>query len=327
MHKISVIIPVYNTSSFIQDCFCSVKHQTFKDWECILVDDGSTDGSGKICDEWAGRDSRFLAIHQQNSGVSSARNHGLSIAQGKYAAFVDSDDTINPTYLSALYDSMESSSADLAVCGLETICGNGSKTHTVPGSRSVIPLNGTQIPSFLDLERKNLLYGPYVKLYRRQIIDDNHLRFDETKDYGEDLLFNLMYLKCCRSVAMVPEALYRYVRRNGTLSTQFRQDMFEVDYAQWQALMSFHQEQGLYDHRVADYLYNRLWGIIYDSVFAFRRHAGASLPYLRRILSIPEIKQMKQYQQGYPCAAWIKRWILGRKALCFYFYFKVVNHK
>ena len=322
---ISVIIPVFDVASHLEECLRAIVAQTFSDWECILIDDGSTDTSGDICDKWAGSEVRITAIHQQNAGVSAARNRGLDVARGEYIAFVDSDDTIAPSYLSALYGAMDSSDADLAVCGLEIRNGDGSTIHRIPRSNAVFPLDRAHLSDFLELERDMLLYGPVVKLYRRRNIEDRHLRFDEKRNYGEDLLFNLSYLAHCQSIAMIPEVLYQYVKRDETLSTRFRNDMFEVDYSQWQALMSYHQNLALYDEAVSRYLYARLWGIVYDAIFAFPKRSDASLSYLKRILSIPEITQMKSYQREYPCAGWIKRWILGRRARLFYWYFKLTR--
>lgn len=320
---ISVIIPVFDVAPHLEECLRAIVAQTFSDWECILIDDGSTDASGEICDKWAGIEARIMAIHQQNAGVSAARNRGLDVARGEYIAFVDSDDTIDPSYFSALHGAVDSSDADLAVCGLEIRDGDGSSIHRIPRSNAVFPLDRAHLSDFLELERDSLLYGPVVKLYRRQIIEDRHLRFDETKNYGEDLLFNLSYLRYCKSIVTISEALYCYIRRNDSLSTRFREDMFEINYAQWHELMAFHQDKSLYDEASAGYLYTRLWGIVYDSVFAFPKCSDANLSYLQRLLSIPEITQMKSYQREYSCAAWIKRWILGRRARLFYWYFKL----
>lgn len=312
---ISVIIPVFDVAPHLEECLRAIVAQTFSDWECILIDDGSTDASGEICDKWAGSDDRIMAIHQQNAGVSAARNRGLDVARGEYIAFVDSDDTIDPSYLSALHGAMDSSDANLAVCGLEIRYGDGSTIHRIPRSNVDFHLDRAHLPDFLELERDSLLYGPCVKLYRRQIIEDRHLRFDETKNYGEDLLFNLSYLRYCKSIVTISEALYCYIRRNDSLSTRFREDMFEINYAQWHELMAFHQDKSLYDEASAGYLYTRLWGIVYDSIFYAKTN---SYHHLKEILSIPEIKEMKNYQDGYECASWIKRVIIARKAWVFF---------
>ena len=115
---ISIIIPVYNTAQYLDQCLESVLVQSYTDWECIVVDDGSTDNSGEICDKWGKRDSRFVILHQKNQGVSAARNKGLERCKGEYICFIDSDDWVEPTYLSHLYDGMKNNEGvDMVVSG------------------------------------------------------------------------------------------------------------------------------------------------------------------------------------------------------------------
>lgn len=319
---ISVIIPVFNVAEYLSRCMASIISQSFQDWECILIDDGSTDGSGILCDRWAEKDPRITVLHQQNAGVSSARNRGINLAKGEYIAFVDSDDTLEPSYLSMLFNAVSALRADLIVCGMETIYQDGSMKVSSPTTSGFFTLDSNHISDLLDLERATLLYGPVVKLFRKRIITDQHLLFDETQDYGEDLLFNLSYLRFSGSIVRVPQALYHYYRRENTLSTVFRTDCFKVDYNQWKALRSFHEETGLMNEEVMRYLSQRLWGIIYDALFAFPKHPDASLSYLKRVLSVPEIDTLCQYEDVFRCASWIKRRILRRKAIWFYFFFK-----
>lgn len=117
--KISVIIPVYNTERYLEECLDSVIAQTFEAWECLLIDDGSSDRSGSICDRYAESDFRFKVFHTANSGVSAARNLGIEHASGSCIAFIDSDDTVDPGYLSVLHTSMVQDDVDLAVCGMK----------------------------------------------------------------------------------------------------------------------------------------------------------------------------------------------------------------
>ena len=121
MPAISVIIPVYNMGPWLRDCLESVLAQTFTSFECILVDDGSTDDSPQICDHYAKKDDRFRVIHKANGGLSSARNAGLDDAAGEYIAFVDSDDVILPDYLKILYEALHQNDADMSICGVEDV--------------------------------------------------------------------------------------------------------------------------------------------------------------------------------------------------------------
>lgn len=119
MPEISVIVPVYKVQEFLPACLASLTGQTFRDFELILVDDGSPDECGALCDAWAGRDGRIRVIHKQNGGLSSARNAGLEIARGRYIAFVDSDDLVTADYLETLYNAIIREKADMAIGAVE----------------------------------------------------------------------------------------------------------------------------------------------------------------------------------------------------------------
>ena len=129
---ISIIIPVYNVSQYLDECLKSVSAQTYTDWECILIDDGSTDNSGDICDRWCVKDPRFRVIHQANAGVSAARNKGIDLAQGDYITFIDSDDWVDDDYLDLLHASLHTSHADLCIVGLEQHKANGNVIQFSP---------------------------------------------------------------------------------------------------------------------------------------------------------------------------------------------------
>ncbi len=121
MCEISIIVPVYKVEPYLRKCVDSILAQTFTDFEVILVDDGSPDNSGKICDEYASKDSRVRVIHKENGGLSSARNAGIDVARGKYLGFVDSDDYIEKDMYELLYDNIVKEQADLSICGIYDI--------------------------------------------------------------------------------------------------------------------------------------------------------------------------------------------------------------
>lgn len=121
MVKVSCIVPVYNSCKYLRRMLDSILGQSFNDFELILIDDGSTDSSGEICDEYASKDSKICVYHKENGGVSSARNLGLSKAEGKYIIFMDSDDLIAPNMLQALVTDLESNDADIAMCEWQAV--------------------------------------------------------------------------------------------------------------------------------------------------------------------------------------------------------------
>ena len=118
---ISVIVPVYNVEKYLPQCLNSIINQTYKNIEVVLVDDGSTDDSGNICEEYKKNDERIIVVHQKNSGLSAARNVGIEISTGEYITFIDSDDYISPDYIENLYSALEQYSADIAICDLKKV--------------------------------------------------------------------------------------------------------------------------------------------------------------------------------------------------------------
>ncbi len=324
---VSVIVPVFNVAVFLDNCLESIAAQTLSDFECILVDDGSTDGSGALCDKMAEKDKRFKVIHQTNRGVSAARNQGLNAVSGDYVSFIDSDDIVHPEYLGTLLKALTGDDAEIAVCGMSIKGLDGTSAVLAPSRKAVFPIDISSIRVFLELERKNLLWGPCIKIYRQDLIERNGIRYDESLSYGEDLVFNLAYFSQVKNVATVPEALYLYRRRPETLSTRFRPDRFRTDYDQWKRILGFHAQKGLLCEDASVYLYSRLWGTVYDGIFQYPHLKKRSPGYLRRILSIPEIDRMGDYADSFPCQRWIKQWILKRRAGLFHLYFSLFYNR
>lgn len=319
---ISVVVPVYNTDLFLDKCIESIVNQSFTDWECILIDDGSTDRSGTICDEWEERESRIKVIHQSNSGVSVARNHGLSVAKGEFIAFVDSDDWLDLDYFESLYSLLIKTGADLVISGMILEYTSGAHEMYIPTSEEVFNLSSDNTDKFIALNDKFLLYPPYLKLFSRRIITDNSILFDKNYSYGEDLLFNFQYLSYVHRIATLSNAKYHYrVFSNNSLSKRVRLDKFEVDYKQWQVLKSFYESKEMWNEASKHLLYKRLWGSIYDGIFIFPLLPNRSLSYLKKILSIPEIHELRFYKDLFNCSYWIKQAILLRSAFIFYCYF------
>ena len=304
---ISVIIPVYNVAHYLDECVKSVVEQTYQEWECILVDDGSTDGSGKICDEWIKRDERIRVIHQENGGVSKARNRGIEEAKGDYVVFVDSDDWLGKEHIEQL---VNAPIADLVVSGVRQIGTDGACTEYCPSCDNTFPFNGIGIHYIAELNKKFLLYGPVSKLYKASILESNHVRFPLDCSYGEDLQFNLLYLNHVKTLSMQRRVSYNYRRGTETLSTKIRLEQFEQDYCQWKMLKTFYKKSGLWLCPMQEMLYERLWGIVYDGIFSTSTNN-------KDILAIPEIKELKNYQHVFHCSAWIKWCILHRISFVF----------
>ena len=207
MPIVSIIVPVYNAEGFISRGIDSILAQSFKDFELILVDDGSKDGSGAICDEYAARDNRVRVIHQQNAGVSAARNAGLMTAQGEWVTFVDSDDLVTDCFLESLVNAVSlDDQIDLAYCGYGIV----ESAISLKIYKSATYIGDNQIHDVLS--QTNLLYrcSPWAKLFRRSIIVDHSLCFDTNLSISEDRLFMYHYLVHVRGIATTSTIGYLY---------------------------------------------------------------------------------------------------------------------
>ena len=204
--EISIIVPVYNVEQYLRRCLDSIRAQTFTDWECILIDDGSPDASGAVCDEYAAKDCRFRVIHQENRGVSAARNAGLDAARGEWIAFVDSDDWIEPSFLAEQVSDSADGTFDAVVCGLY---GRGKPRHTElnreAAKRSVFKRGG---------------FGGFsvLRLIRRRNVGS--LRFDESVSYMEDVLFFWKFFNCCDKILWTDKPLYHYEQNETSVTHQ-----------------------------------------------------------------------------------------------------------
>lgn len=204
MSVVSIIVPVYNTGKFLHRCIDSILDQTFTDFELLIIDDGSKDGSELICDEYAEKDTRVRVFHKENGGVSSARNLGLEYASGEWIMFVDSDDWLPLNSLEILISGQE---ADLIVSGYVL-----EKKKTMP----ILPsCNGVQErEEFRDFIIKNyqspFLAAPWAKLYKRKIIALNNIFFDLKLKVCEDAIFIATYLLYVGSISIIDKVCYVY---------------------------------------------------------------------------------------------------------------------
>lgn len=219
MPFLSIIVPVYNKVRYIDECILSILEQTFSDFELILVDDGSTDGSGDRCDHYGKNDKRIVVIHQKNMGVSAARNNGLSICTGKYVGFVDSDDTLEKDMYELLINNAIKSGSDISVCGIMRIYGNRIKNRTHDLNISIHDKNEglyEVLTGLFDMSANN-------KIFRSNIARST--RFEG--GFKEDLLYNVkVFLKADRIVFQnISKYIYK-LRENSVSVKKFsKRDM------------------------------------------------------------------------------------------------------
>ena len=213
MSKISVVVPVYNVEKYLKRCVDSIVQQTMQDIEIILVDDGSKDNSGLICDECAKKDERIIVIHKENGGLSSARNVGIEVAKAPYIAFVDSDDYIDKDMYEKLYKDITSEMADVAMCGL-CHCYEGKEIE----KKSVIErgcINDEQAIKMV-MEGKKATVSAINKLYKIGLFDK--VKYPVGK-LTEDAFVIVELLMQTKKIVYTTEEMYYYVHRKGSITT------------------------------------------------------------------------------------------------------------
>lgn len=219
MAEISVIIPVYKTEPYLAACLDSLLAQSFGDWEAILVDDGSPDGSGALCDAYAERDGRFRVIHQPNAGPGAARNRGLDFAQGRYVCFVDSDDWLGTSFLSQVTDARYEG-VDVLFWGYTEAYQDRLEKREVPQCCAYGEQEAWRL--ILQLKRARRYGYMVVSRFRKSIIDAHHLRFATDIRVHEDLCFTNAYCQYVQSAASVNNTDYFYRMAAGaSLSNRF----------------------------------------------------------------------------------------------------------
>lgn len=225
--KVSIIIPVYNTEKYISKCIDSIIGQSFTDFDLILVNDGSTDNSGGICDNYALKDERISVVHKPNEGQSSARNAGLDIASGEYISFIDSDDWIDPDFYHKLLDYADAQGADIAACNLYVVNQWDETRPFTPDARSKVYSRGEAIEEIFS--NKILTFSPCNKIYKRHVFDD--LRFDQNIIL-EDMDLSYQIIHRANKIAYLEEPLYFYrYNSDSTLRKKFtlkRIDEYDV---------------------------------------------------------------------------------------------------
>ncbi len=221
---VSVIIPVYKVEKYLRRCLDSVCRQTLKEIEIILIDDGSPDQCGDICDEYADKDKRIRVIHKKNEGVSAARNTGIENASAEYISFIDSDDMIRDNMMEHLYNAIHQNDADISFCLYEEIDGESLHMSEVSVSPEMKLMDEKGAFDEFSDYRKLIEVTVWNKLFKKEII--SKLRFDTNKKSAEDFEFLMRYLVKCKSAVMVNVPLYGYfVQRIGAAQSKKDNDI------------------------------------------------------------------------------------------------------
>jgi len=213
--KVSVIVAVYNIEQYICTCVDSILNQTYKELQIILVDDGSIDDSGILCDEYKKKDTRIQVIHQKNQGLSEARNSGLRLATGAWVAFVDGDDILHPDYILKLYDAVRNTKSDIAICQYKKITENEKIEMPDVCSKENVIWNRDSMLSNWHQNNKEIETVAWNKLYKRSLFEEG-IRYPKDRLH-EDVFVTHLLVNKADFIVIVQQELYFYLQRTNSI--------------------------------------------------------------------------------------------------------------
>ena len=216
---VSIIVPIYNAEQYLRRCVDSILNQEYTDFELLLVNDGSTDASGDICEEYGDQDPRVIVIQKENTGVSDSRNRALDRARGKYLQFLDSDDWITPDATRLFVRAAEEYGCDMVISDFYRVVGERLSTKGDIEEEGV--LTREEFAAHMMENPADFYYGVlWNKLYRRDIVEEHNLRMDTDINWCEDFMFNLEYIRYAKVFYALHAPIYYYVKRKGSLASQ-----------------------------------------------------------------------------------------------------------
>ena len=250
---VSVIIPAYHVEKRLGKCVESVCAQTWENLEILIIDDGSTDGTGRVADEWAAKDARVRVEHQANAGVSAARNRALDMAAGEWVRFVDADDWLPPDSIEKLLRRVERERSDLVMAGYEHQV--GELCHVFNLAKRDDTVSCEAYLAFLNPNANSFFCGAlWNKLFRRELIERAGARFESGLGYGEDFLFVCAYLTEAKRISFSTDVVYRYVRHPHSMtfaqtwdSVQHPIRNLKTKYRLYQGLKALYRRKNVYD--------------------------------------------------------------------------------
>lgn len=319
---VSVIVPVYNSEKYLEQCLGSIRNQSYTNLEIIVIDDGSTDNSLSICTQLAEKDNRLRVCSIPNGGVSNARNQGIEKATGTYIQFVDSDDYLPQIYIATLVAVLEAQNADLAICCIKTVDFKGVEYEYWCMDNVRIPLVSAEhyIETLYSLIKTFLLFGPVNKLYKKQMIDARNVRFKTDISYGEDLIFNLDYIKK-EDVLVVENSVYYPYLQDNTVSLSKKPDPNKIEYAKevHHKLITFLESVNCRQERFDELLYQRLFDYYYNQSFLIANDSSGSFwkryRHLKKLFKDKILRESYTYIPDGYYASWIitimkNNWVL-----------------
>lgn len=291
MKPVSIIVPVYKVEPYLRRCVDSILDQTFTDFELILVDDGSPDNCPAICDEYAEQDDRVKVVHKANGGLSSARNAGMAVANGKYYLFCDSDDYVSPYWCETLHKQIEETPDAWIYCDIVKV-----NDEDFIKNEKLSECNSKHTDYYIAFQQG--LSGYSVnKIYSSKIIKHEGIRFDEQQLFAEDIDFTLKYLSCCNSCVYLPVGLYFYLQRQGSLLHAYVPDWFSKHLSPF-----YHRIPYIGEDHLAEYCDTWLYQFLtfFPIVFDKRNPAPwfKKFAYNQRMLSSKEFQFCLRHASG-----------------------------
>lgn len=246
--EITVIVPAYNAEKYLRTCLESVIGQTFTSWELIIADDGSTDSTGAIADEYAVKDGRIKVLHLSRHGVSAARNACIDAAEGRYLAFVDADDILEPDYLKELFDKAEESGADIVQCSF-FVDADGNKTPDANPVDKTYEEAGSAMRAFFEGSHGDIRDSVWAKLFRREAFAD--IRFDTGLSIYEDGYYVYQCLRKAGKAVCFGKHLYHYVKHGNSTTNSCLDEKYEGYFSMFDKLKEEFADDGFIRKRIA----------------------------------------------------------------------------
>lgn len=277
----SIIIPIYNAEEYLHRCINSILIQNNKDYELLLIDDGSTDNSGKICNEYASKDNRIKVFHKPNGGVSSARNHGIEHAKGEWITFIDADDYIDENYLPTNYNQNN----ELLIQNWKNYPSGLVEEfyhHNIYKEKS--------LAIFLEHNLHSFLFRvPWGKFYKKDIIQNKKIRFDEKLFLGEDTIFVINYLHHCKQIEIIATSFYQHLKNTSSFKYPLKTD-YSLMYLE--IFWNTYQYLPYKSTKLVNTIYHTFWNCTIDKEEKKNYNKWFANPYVIKLLRI------SHYQKG-----------------------------
>ena len=323
MPKVSLIVPVYNAEKYLQRCIDSLINQTYENIEYIFVDDGSNDSSPDILRELKTLRPDIVIISQNNAGVSAARNAGLKICSGEYVMFCDSDDEMLPDMCGEMVRAAVRYPGNWILCGIEVIDEEGQRVNSYLNSDNDIDI--MPLDEYSTLFWKGLSGFVYNKIFTRNIIEKSNIIFDEDIQRGEDVLFNLAYLRCCTGAVVINRLLYKYYKYDtvDTLTNTYHDDNFDILSLLYKSRYPFIKEACKVDYE------KYYWHIFEGEFYAASKKENIE-SFVKRRRVCKNIVSSEDFQKlllkyGVDEMNTVLYGVLRRKLVCIYFFIEKIH--